>query len=111
MFCISNPADSDFPVGFNLLQTRSTDRRPLEASSVVGAFKHFWRDSWGPRLEYILYASVAALMECENVSLLGVSRMLSDEQYRSWVVNQVRDPVVQLVLGKRVRPLRQEISR
>lgn len=89
-----NPADADFPVGFNLLHASSSDRRPVEASSVVAAFKHYWRDSWGPRLEYILYASVAALMECENVSLLSVSRMLSDEQYRLWVVKQVSDPVV-----------------
>ena len=89
-----NPADSEFPVGFNLLQTPTLGRRHLEASEVVSAFKHFWRESWGPRLEYVLYASIAALMECENVSLLGVSRMLSDEKYRTWVVKQVRDPIV-----------------
>ena len=89
-----NPADSDFPVGFNLLFPQNADRKYLEASSVVGAFKHLWRESWGPRLEYILYASVAALMECENVSLLGLPRMLTDESYRSWVLRQVRDPVV-----------------
>ena len=33
-------------------------------------------------------------MECENVSLLGVPRMLIDERYRNWVLRQVRDPVV-----------------
>ena len=71
-----NPADADFPIGFNLLSSASEERRYLEASAVVGAFKHLWRESWGPRLEYILYASVAALMECENVSLLGIPRML-----------------------------------
>jgi hypothetical protein len=60
----------------------------------VSAFKHLWRESWGPRLEYILYASFAALLECDNTSLLGVPRMLSDERYRNWVVKQVRDPVV-----------------
>ena len=89
-----NPADSDYPIGFNILHSSLSERKYLEASSVVGAFKHLWRDSWGPRLEYILYASVAALMECENVSLLGVPRMLSDERYRTWVLRQVRDPMV-----------------
>ena len=72
-----NPADSDFPVGFNLVRSSLGARRYLESSGLVGAFKHIWRDSWGPRLEYILYAAVAALMECENVSLLGVPRMLT----------------------------------
>jgi hypothetical protein len=89
-----NPADSDFPIGFNLVRTSLGARRYLESSGLVGAFKHVWRDSWGPRLEYILYAAVAALMECENVSLLSVPRMLVDERYRRWVVKQVRDPIV-----------------
>jgi hypothetical protein len=45
-------------------------------------------------LEYILYAAVAALLHCDNVSLLGVQRMLSDDRYRAWVVKQVDDPMV-----------------
>jgi hypothetical protein len=45
-------------------------------------------------LEYIFYAAVAALLECQNVSLLGVPRMLSDKTYRAWVLRQVKDPVV-----------------
>ena len=89
-----NPADSDFPVGFNLVQSSLARRKYLEASGLVGAFKHIWRDSWGPRLEYILYAAIAALLECENVSLLGLPRMLADSRYRSWVLKQVRDPMV-----------------
>jgi hypothetical protein len=89
-----SPADVDFPIGFNLLRPLYNERRYLEASAVVGAFKHLWRDSWGPRTEYILYATVVALMECENVSLLGIPRMLADEEYRWWVVRQVKDPIV-----------------
>src|SRR6266699_3517099 len=86
-----NPADSEFPIGFNLVRSSLNDRQYLETSGLVSAFKHQWRDSWGPRLEYILYATVAALMECENVSLLGVQRMLADETYRRWVIRQVKD--------------------
>ncbi len=89
-----NPADDEYPVGFNLVGSPWETEHYLDSSSLVSAFKHLWRDSWGPRLEYILYASVAALMECENVSLLGVPRMLVDTRFRVWVVKQVRDPVV-----------------
>ena len=39
-------------------------------SGIVGAVKSIWAESWGPRLEYILYAALAALIECDNVSLL-----------------------------------------
>jgi len=91
-----NPADLEHPIGFNLLTSLSPERRHLAASGVVGIFKSIWRDSWGPRLEYVLYATIAALLECENVSLLGVQRMLTDQRYREWVVRQVRDPVVQM---------------
>jgi hypothetical protein len=89
-----DPADSDFPIGFNLVRSSLGSRRYLESSGLVGAFRHIWRESWGPRLEYILYAAIAALMECENVSLLSVPRMLIDEGHRRWVLNQVRDPIV-----------------
>ena len=45
-------------------------------------------------MEYILYNAVAALLECQNVSLLGVNRMMTDERYRAWVIRQVKDPLI-----------------
>jgi hypothetical protein len=89
-----NPGDLDFPVGLNLLANVPPDERHLVASGIVGAFKGIWRDSWGPRLEYILYNAVAALLDCQNTSLLGVNRLLTDERYRAWVVRQVQDPFI-----------------
>ena len=89
-----NPADQDYPVGINLLNCVEADNRHLVASGIVSIFKSIWRDSWGPRLEYILYAAVAALLECQNVSLLGVPRMLSSRRYRAWVVKQIKDPLL-----------------
>jgi hypothetical protein len=93
-----NPADVNHPCGVNVLKTgQSPD---LVASSVVSAMKNIWRDSWGPRMEYILYACVAALAECENVSLLGIPRLLTDPVYRLWVIRQVKDPVVRSFWSK-----------
>jgi hypothetical protein len=89
-----NPADLDYPIGLNLLQNVPPERRHRMASGVVGAMKAIWSDSWGPRMEYILYAAVAALLDCQNVSILGIPRMLIDRRYRYWVVKQVKDPVV-----------------
>src|ERR1041385_7822524 len=86
-----NPADGD-PPAVNLFRTTSRDWH-LVASSIVSSFKKIWGDSWGPRLEYVLYATIAALLQCENTSLLGVSRMLHDEKYRAWVAKQVKDPM------------------
>ena len=87
-------SDIEHPIGFNLLGQVAHDKRHLVASGVVSVFKSIWADFWGPRLEYILYAAVAAILDCENVSLLSVQRMLSDDRYRAWVVKQVKDPMI-----------------
>jgi len=89
-----NPADLDFPISLNLLADVPKDERHLAASGIVAAFKNIWPDSWGPRLEYILYNAIVALLDCPNTSLLGVNRLLTDSAYRRWVVNQIKDPFI-----------------
>ena len=89
-----NPSDLEFPVGLNLLANVPPDERHLVASGITAAFKSIWRDSWGPRMEYILYNALAALLECPNTTLLGVNRLLTDARYREWVTNQVADPFI-----------------
>ena len=89
-----NPGDLDFPIGLNLLANVAPDDRHLVASGIVGAFKSIWRDSWGPRLEYILYNAVAALLDCPNTTLLGVNRLLTDDAYRQRVIRQIQDPFI-----------------
>src|SRR5215212_6068328 len=41
-----NPSDTEFPIGLNLVRSVSKEQTFLHASGLVGAFKHFWRDSW-----------------------------------------------------------------
>ena len=89
-----NPGDLEFPIGLNLLANVKPDDRHLVASGIVSAFKGIWRDSWGPRLEYILYNAISALLECENSTLLGVNRLLTDEKFRARVIRQVKDPFI-----------------
>ena len=80
-------------VGF-AMETRAMDRDDVAVLPDVGAFKSLWPDSWGPRLEYILYNAIAALLECENTTLLGVNRLLTDDAYRAWVIRQLKDPFI-----------------
>ena len=94
-----NPSDLEFPVALNLLANVPPDERHLVASGIVGAFKSLWPDSWGPRMEYILYNAIAALLDCQNTSLLGVNRMLTDEKYRAWVIRQIKDPFIKEFWG------------
>lgn len=92
------PADLSHPVGFNLLERVPQDDRPLVAANIVSTFKHIWGESWGPRLEYVLYNTLAALLDYPpsrgGVSLLGVPRMFTHRGYRARIVAEIRDPRV-----------------
>jgi hypothetical protein len=89
-----DPSDQHHPVGFNPLKGVPADKRHLIVDTIVSSLKTMFDDSWGPRLQWILTNCLTALCECENVSILGIERMLVDDQYRQWIVNQVSDPAV-----------------
>ena len=61
-----DPAERD-PLAINLFRATSENWH-LVAAGIVSAFKKIWGNSWGARLEYILYATLAALLQCENTS-------------------------------------------
>jgi CxxC-x17-CxxC domain-containing protein len=89
-----NPADLDFPIAFNVLETVDESERHLVVSGLIGVFKKIWADSWGPRLEYVLHHAISALLEYPGSTLLGIMRMLVDKPFRKKVVDTLTDPVV-----------------
>jgi hypothetical protein len=89
-----NPADKEWPVGFNPLESVDPDLKNIVASGVVGIFKKIFGESWGPRLEYILRNALLACVDYEGSTLLSVMRLLTDKFYRNRVVNNISDPVV-----------------
>lgn len=89
-----NPADLQYPVALNVLECQDQEFRHLIASGLVGVFKKIWADSWGPRLEYILRNAILALLEDPDSTLLGVTRILIDKEYRARVMEHVTDPLV-----------------
>lgn len=89
-----NPADSDFPIAFNILESVDENHKHLIASGIVGVFKKQFAESWGPRLEYILRNAVLALLDYPGSTLLGIMRILVDKDYRDKVIEKIKDPVV-----------------
>ncbi len=89
-----NPADIEYPMGFNILETESDEQKPLVASGLMGVFKKIWPDVWSPRMEYILMNCVLALLDMPGATLLGINRILVDKEYRARVVAHLRDPIV-----------------
>ncbi|MFA5126488.1 MAG: type IV secretion system DNA-binding domain-containing protein [Patescibacteria group bacterium] len=89
-----NPADLEYPIAFNVLESVNIEQRHLVVSGLIGVFKKIWADSWGPRLEYVLHHAISALLEYPGSTLLGIMRMLTDKKFRERVVDKVTDPVV-----------------
>ena len=89
-----NPADTEYPIAFNPLYHKDRSQKHLVASGLVQVFKKIWVDSWGPRLEYVLRNAILALLDSTGHSLLAVTRMLVDDQFRARVVAGIKDPVV-----------------
>lgn len=89
-----NPADMDFPIGFNVLETSDAAQRHLVASGLMGVFTKIWEGVWSARMEYILNNSILALLEYPGSTMLGVARILVDKAYRRKVVEKVTDPIV-----------------
>lgn len=89
-----NPADLDFPIGFNILETIGDEQKHLVGSGLMGVFKKIWPDVWSPRMEYILLNCVLALLDFPGATLLGINRLLVDKDYRQRVIEKIRDPIV-----------------
>lgn len=89
-----NPADIDYPIAFNVVEQVDAHLRHLVASGLIGVFQKLWADSWGPRLEYILRNAILAILDYPGSTLLAVTRMLSDKNFRKKVIEKIQDPVV-----------------
>ncbi len=78
-----NPLDEDL------------SQKDLIASGIVAIFYKLYGNSWGPRLEYILRNTILTLLEIPNATLMLVPRILTDDKYRTRVVETyVTDPVI-----------------
>ena len=90
--CYFDPSDLAHPVGFNIVADQPADTRHVAVSGVVSAFKAYWSDSWGDRLETILRNSLDALTELPGTTILQLPRLLTDDAYRERVTEKLTDP-------------------
>lgn len=89
-----NPADADYPIGFNVMETADPKYKHLVASGLMGVFKKIWPDVWSPRMEYILNNCILALLDYPGSTLLGINRLLVDKEFRKRVLAKCENPVV-----------------
>ncbi|MBR3253635.1 type IV secretion system DNA-binding domain-containing protein [Candidatus Saccharibacteria bacterium] len=89
-----NPADTAYPVAFNPLEISDPSRKPNICSEVIGVLKRMFGDSWGPRLEHILRYTLLALLDRPSTTLLDISRMLTDKDFRKETLDYCKDVTV-----------------
>ncbi len=89
-----NPADTAYPLAFNILETVDASYKHLVASGLMGVFTKIWADMWSARMAYILNNSILALLDSPGNTLLGIARILIDKKYRKKIVDASKDPVV-----------------
>jgi hypothetical protein len=86
-----NPADTMYPVAFNPLEVTDQNRKPNISSEVIGVLKRMFGDSWGPRLEYVLRYTILALLDRPDATMLDITRMLTDKEFRRDTLEYCKD--------------------
>lgn len=89
-----NPADTEYPIGFNVLELPDPKYKHLVASGLMSVFTKIWANVWSARMEYILNNAILALLDTPNSTLIGINRILTDKDYRQKIVSNIKDPVV-----------------
>ena len=89
-----NPGDLEFSIAFNIMEKVDVSRRNLVSSSLVASFKKIWPEIWSAHLEYIMENCILALLEYPDSTILGIHRILADNDYRQKVLERITDPLV-----------------
>ncbi len=89
-----NPADTEYHIGFNVLELVDSKYKHLVASGLMGIFTKIWANAWSARMEYILNNAILALLDTEGSTLLGIPRLLVDKDYRQKIISNLKDPVI-----------------
>ncbi len=88
------PFDTEYPLGFNVMEDVGYDKRHLVVAGLMSSFKRIWVDAWSARMEYILQNTLLALLEYPDTTLIDVNRMLINKDFREKVVQYITDPIV-----------------
>lgn len=89
-----DPADEEFPIGFNLLGARTYAEKNILASDFVSIIQRL-STSWGDNMSSVLGNAVMAFLESdEGGTLLDLRKFLGDESFRNTVLETVSEPEV-----------------
>ncbi|MBD3328417.1 type IV secretion system DNA-binding domain-containing protein [Candidatus Peregrinibacteria bacterium] len=94
---IFNPADTERPMGLNILEAQTAPEMDLASSQATEIFiKIFGDEIFGPRIQHYFRNGCLTLMEDEEegATLIDVPRIFVDEDFMKYKVSKVKNPVV-----------------
>jgi hypothetical protein len=102
-----DPSDLEKPVGINVMELFEGENLDKVTSDMVNAFKSIFAESWGPRLEYILRNTISAMLQVPGTTILGIKRLLSDDDYRKFILSALTDVAIKDYFDKEFAAFKQ----
>ena len=104
-----NPMDFNRPLAINPFYRVPRDSRPLVADNITSVFRHVFKidEASAPRLLYLLYAAVAALLDAPDKfrpTFVAIPKVIARGEYQNQIIAHIKDPEIR-------RMWREEISR
>ena len=91
---VIDPADGEFPVGFNILSAHSEIEKDILSSDLVASFKRL-STSWGDQMNSVFANAILAFLENpEGGTLVDLRRFLVEKSFRDAFLKKVADPHV-----------------
>jgi hypothetical protein len=95
-----DPSDTEYPIGFNLLDVEGDFQRNIVISDFIGLLYAIFDPTRvgmiGPRFENAVRQSMLVTMDLHNGSFLEMVRMMTDKKFRDQAVEFVQDPMVRM---------------
>jgi len=88
-----NPSRRDYSPGINLLELQKNEDPAEHANDIIEVFKRSWDLENAPVFEDIMFNSLMVLME-NNLSIIEMPRLITDRQYRNYLLAKTEDPAV-----------------
>ena len=89
-----DPSDLNFPPAFNPLEHVDEEYKMRVTIGFIEIFKKLFGDNWSPRLEHVLRYTTLALLDSPNTTVLSIMKMLTDKNYRQFIVRNIKDDIV-----------------
>ncbi len=92
-----NPADTERPLGLNLLEGKTPEERDLIALDAMNMMvKMFGEEVFGPRIQDYFRNGCLTLMEDEEEggAITDLVRLFTDDEWQKYKVSKVKNPIV-----------------